>query len=219
MAISTEQSLEQDTDRFGVGMYSPRVAARIASIRYQSFQAWSKAHLLRPTKIGIGKREESSYSYHDLLMIRLIVRLKGRGFRPKQIRGDLETIANMSGGDPHAWLRATIYVASGLIVAVVPGREDWRPVAASKGPQKMALVFFPELVEELKKELVPDRFMLIDLDPEIVGGAPVIKGTRIPTTAVSSARRSGQDPTSVYPELSPDQVTQAEEYESFLDAA
>ena len=109
------------TIELGVGLYSPRVAARIARIKYQNFQAWAKASLLHGRKFPIGKRGESIYTYHDLLLIRLIVRLKEQGARPKQIKTALNTIEVMSGGDPNAWLRATILfdIESRVVVAVL----------------------------------------------------------------------------------------------------
>lgn len=76
-----------NNDRFGVGLYSPRVAARIARIKYQHFQAWAKANLLHPSKLRTGKNTESVYSYTDLLLIRLVVRLKeNANFDIKRIR-------------------------------------------------------------------------------------------------------------------------------------
>ncbi len=208
-----------NNDRFGVGLYSPRVAARIARIKYQHFQAWAKANLLHPSKLRTAKNTESIYSYTDLLLIRLVVRLKEKGFRTSQIKKALDTIAMMSNNDPNAWMRATTYVDTNLIVAMINDRTDWNPIAASKGPQKMALVFFPELAEELKKELVLERFKYIEIDPEVRAGAPVIKGTRITTTDVILTKQSGQDPTRIYPELTHEQVQDAVDYERFLEAA
>lgn len=206
-------------DGFGVGFYSPKVAARVAKVKYQQFQAWAKAHLLHAEKFKLGARAASVYSYNDLLLIRLVVRLRERGFTTKKIHRALETIVFMSGGDPHGWLRATIAVAEGLIVAVISGQEQWSPAAVSRGPQKLAVIFFPELVEELRRELVPDRFRYIEIDPEILAGAPVIKGTRIPTKAVVVVKQGGQDPREAYPALTVEQIQDAEAYEEFLEVA
>ena len=201
---------------FGTGLYSPNVAARVARINYQRFQAWAKAHLLHRTTKG----KESLYSYHDLPLIRLIMRLRDRGFSTREIKKALDTIADMSGGDRDAWLQAAIYVEPHLIVVVLRDRQAWSPVAASKGPQKMALVFFPELREELERELVPpQRFRYIQIDPQVLGGAPVIKETRIPTRAISLLKESGEDPQRAYPHLTAEQIADALAYEEFLEAA
>ena len=76
-------------------------------------------------------------------------------------------------------------------------------------------------MEELKRELVPpERFKHIDLDPEVLGGAPTVKGTRISTLAVASVLESGIDPKVVYPGLNDDQIREVDDYErSFLRAA
>ena len=82
-------------------------------------------------------------------------------------------------------------------------------------------MFFPELIDELRNELVPsDRFKHIEIDPEILGGAPVIKGTRISTRAVMSVLESGGNPSEAYPTLSEEQIAEIEDYEnSFLRVA
>ena len=201
-------------------MYSAKIAARVARVRPQAFQAWQKTNLLRPTKSSHGGRVENTYTYDDLLLMRVIVRLKEQGIKPKAIRTALETIEQMSDGNRLAWKLVSMYVHQGLIVVVFPNNEVWNPVAASKGPQKMAAVFFPELMEELKRELVPERFRHIDLDPEVLGGAPTVKGTRISTLAVASVLESGIDPKVVYPSLNDDQIREVDDYErSFLRAA
>lgn len=206
--------------QFGVGLYSPRVAARVARISYQHFQAWAKAGLLYAAKIPVGKKSESIYTYHDLLLIRLIARLKDQGIRPKNIKTALDTIRFMSGGDRDAWLRATIYVTDGVIVAILPEKPVWNPIAVSHGPQRMAVVFFPELIAELKEQLVPhERFPYIEVDPAVLGGAPVIKGTRVSVKAVLSVLEAGEDPTKAYPDLTSKEVENAREYEEFLQAA
>ncbi|MHB1416440.1 MAG: DUF433 domain-containing protein [Chloroflexota bacterium] len=204
----------------GPGFYSPRMAARVARVRYQSFQAWAKANLLHAKKIVIGDRSENIYTFRDLLLIRLIVRLRAAGARPKAIKVALETIALMSDGDRDAWMRATMVVNAGVVVAFLPDKPEWNPIAASRGPQKLAAVFFPELIQQLRDELVPpDRFPYVEINPNILGGAPVIRGTRISTQAIISVRESGVDPREAYPDLTEEQIENAEAYEEFLGAA
>jgi len=205
---------------FGVGLYSPKVAARVARIRYRSFQAWAKANLVHGSHKPVGRaKTECIYSFNDLLLIRLIVRLKAQGAKPKQIKTALNTVELASNAEPHAWLQSTILYDAGaqVVVAILPGTPKWNPVAASKGPQTMAVIFFPELVKELKDELVPQaRFPHIEIDPEVLGGAPVIKGTRISTRAIVSVIESGAKPRQAYPNLTDKQVTDAQAYEMFL---
>lgn len=205
---------------FGVGLYSPKVAARIARVKPQQFQAWARGNLVHGERFKFGKKTERVYSYNDLLLIRLIVRLRDKGLRYQKINKALDTIRLMSGGDPKAWLKATIYVDANLIVALLADRHEWNPMAVSQGPHKMAVVFFPELVKELETELVPPaRFPHVEVNPEVLGGAPVVKGTRIPTRAIALVKESGEDPRVAYPSLTKDQVEEAVAYERFLQAA
>jgi uncharacterized protein (DUF433 family) len=204
----------------GVGACSPSVAARVARIKYQNFQAWAKANLLHPRRVALDSKTESVYTYKDLLLIRLIMRLRENGIRPREIKAALETIEMMSGGDRDASMKSTILVTGGVVAVFFPDKPEWNPVAASQGPQKMAVVFFPELIEELKAELVPiDLSPYIEVNPEILGGAPVVKGTGISTRAVVSVKESGQDPHEAYSELTEEQIKNAEAYEEFLAAA
>ena len=204
-----------------IGMYSARTAARVARIPSQRFQAWKKANLLHPMRLQYGKRTENTYSYDDLLLIRLIVRLREQGIKTKAIRTALDTVAYMSNGDRRAWMRVEMLVSNGIIVVIDPNNRDWNPIAASKGPQKMAVVFFPELIKELRSELVPpERFQHIDVDPEVLGGSPTIRGTRISTSAVMSIVDSGGNPREAYPSLTEEQLREVDDYErSFLQAA
>ena len=208
-------------DGIGMGLYSPRVAARVARIRPQSFQAWAKANLLQPLRVAKGgERGGAVYTYKDLLLIRLIVRLRAEGVRTRNIRIALDTIASVSGGNRDAWMRSRLLVTSGLVVVVFPDTAEWNPMAASEGPQKMAEVFFPELIEQLKEELVPPiQFPFVEVDPQVLGGSPVVKGTRVSTRAVVSIEDAGQDPLEAYPDLTKEQVANARAYEEFLKAA
>ena len=205
------------TTGFGSGIYSARTAARVARVRYQSFQAWSKAHLVVGQRYAAGRGVETAYSYRDLLLLRLIAKLKEQGATPRAIRVALDTIALLAEGDRDAWMRATIFVSSGSVVAVLSEKPDWAPLAASQGPQKMAKAFFPGLIEDLKNELVPpEQFPCVEVDPNVVGGAPVVKGTRITTRTVAEAVEQGEDARELYPTLLDEQIQNAVEYERWL---
>ena len=202
-------------------MYSARTAARVARIPAQRLRAWRRANLVHPGKFRHGKRVEDIYKYDDLLLIRLIVRLKEQGVKPKPIRVALDTIAHMNDGDRSAWKLVSMHVCDGLVVVIDPSNRAWNPIAVSEGPQKMAVVFFPELIEELERELVPpDRFKHIGVDPEVLGGAPTVKGTRVSTAAIASVLESGGNPKEAYPTLTDEQIREADDYERvFLQAA
>ena len=122
-------------------MYSAKTAFRIARVRPQSFQAWIKANLLQTQEVDTGSQGEKTYTYDDLLLMRLIVRLKEKGATPRSIRASLDTIAYMSDGNRNAWKRVHLLVDDGIIVVIFPDKHEWNPVAASRGSQKMAEVF------------------------------------------------------------------------------
>jgi len=207
-----------EQNHFGQGLYSPNIAAHIAQIRYQNFQAWAKANLLHPIfKIRKGTRLENIYTYYDLLLIRLIKRLRDRNFSTKTIRGALDAIYMLTGNDPYGWTKCTIVVSDRVIAVRVPDKPEW-PIAANRGTQKMEVIFFPELIEELEKELIPPHFRYVEINPEILGGTPVIRGTRIPTNIIRDMIEEKVNPLDAYPDLTKEQVEDANKYEEYLVA-
>ncbi len=66
---------------------------------------------------------------------------------------------------------------------------------------------------------MPKGFRHVRIDPEVLAGAPVVAGTRVPTQAVLLTRRSGQDPSEAYSSLTKEQVDAAIAYEEFLEQA
>jgi len=201
------------------GFYSSKTAARISRVKYQSFQAWAKASLLHASFHVIkGKKTENIYSYYDLLLIRVIKRLREKGFSIKKIKTALNVIKTMMNNDPYGWTQATIAIDADMIVVFLPEKKEWNPIAASKGEQKMEVVFFPELIDELKHELVPSRFRFVEVDPMVLAGTPTIKGTRIPTSVVYNLSKEGIDAREAYPGLSEEQIDDAKKFEEFLVA-
>ena len=209
-----------DANRLGAGLYSPSDIVRIAKVRPQVFQAWIKAGLLSPpVALHAGGKSHNVYSYRDLLLIRLIARLREKGFPVGKIKLALDNIVAAAGGDPGAWLQAIIYADKDLIAAILPGTPAGAPFSASQGAQTLAVALLPELLEELERDLVPKRFQHVRIDPEVLAGAPVVAGTRVPTQAVLLTQRSGQDPREAYPALTKEQVEAAIAYEEFLEQA
>ncbi len=202
------------------GRYSASLAAKLVQIKPQTFQAWAKARLVHGWVSTLGKQRETVYSYDDLLLMVVVKRLKDAGATVKAIRTALNTIWRITNGEPGAWKRLAILVDSGLIVVIDPTLPHWNPIAASRGPQKIATVFMPELLDEVQRSLVPpERFPEVEIAPDVLGGAPVIKGTRHSTRAVASTASAGVDPLTAYPDLTVEQVRNAQEYEEFLAAA
>lgn len=202
---------------FSHGVYSPRLAAKLGHIRYQNFAAWARANLLHAKRFSADGRTESTYTYEDLLLIRLIVRLKEKGANTRAIRAALSTLKLVT-GTTDAWQRAVMAVEDGCVVAWIHNDPEWNPIAARQGPQKgLNIVFFPSLIKELTAEIVPpDEFPHVEVDPGVLGGVPVVKGTRVSTRAVVLARESGLDPREAYPALNEQQIANAEAYEKFL---
>jgi uncharacterized protein (DUF433 family) len=68
---------------------------------------------------------------------------------------------------------------------------------------------------QARRSTIEKSLDLITSDPEIYGGVPVFKGTRIPIDAIATSLRKGTDRhklLSVYPDLTPEQLDAAKVY-------
>lgn len=62
---------------------------------------------------------------------------------------------------------------------------------------------------------MPKTFTHINVDPEILGGKPVIRGTRIPVYVIVNLTAQGQNTKYIlknYPDLTPQDITEALQY-------
>ncbi len=87
-------------------------------------------------------------------------------------------------------------------------------------------MLFGEVFEELREGdeeasiIVPPQFRkYVQVKPEIMGGEPVIRDTRIPTATIVAllANHDIDELKKLYRRISPDKIEKAIEYERYLD--
>jgi uncharacterized protein (DUF433 family) len=134
-------------------------------------------------------------------------------------------------GPPSAgWAAAHIYIVGNRIFAEQP--DDWGITLASQYGQTVEPRLFGSLFEDLRR-LEPDQSFVVpsefwgyvNINPEIMGGLPTLKGTRVPTETVARLFTQGTSITALvrmYSRLLRDMkrlkvfITKAVEYEQLI---
>lgn len=208
--------------------YDYAQAARLAMVSPSTLRHWISIGVVTPSRaFEEGGKPRVGFSLADLGYLHLLRHLRKHGV-PLEASVELlyHLIARFGAPGP-AWRKARLLAKGKHVVAFLP--DEWRVTAAIPGPegagQKVIEAFFTEVVEQLQERpdaiLIPSEFLdFIEMNPNVEGGAPIIRGTRVPTAVI----RDLTDKTSVehvmshtYPFLSVDQIRTAQAFEEYLD--
>ena len=171
------------------------------------------------------KLTAEGYSYADLTLIRVLKALRDKHLSFISAGNALRHLYSRLGPPSKGWANERVYVVDGHIYADRP--DEWAVTDATGLGQKVAEVMFGDLFEELRdleegaSLIVPTEFRnSVQIDPAIMGGEPVIRGTRLPTAAVATmlAKYKSLDKLAqLYRPIPRDKLERAIEYEEFLD--
>lgn len=210
----------------GTGLYLHTVAARLTQTTSQVLSYWSHSDLIAP---HVHRRDggPSVYSYDDLLAIRAVVRLRAERLPLQRIRKAITYFyANI--GAVNWWnLKMVVYRRKDLVV-IIPKDEsptgEEEIVMATRGGQKPIEILFGDLVSDLLRgdKLLgsPEIPRHVDINRNVQGGAPVVKGSRIRTSILYYWHKCGLsigDISEMYGGLDKDTVSVAIRYEQLLD--
>jgi uncharacterized protein (DUF433 family) len=165
--------------------------ASVRRLRYWARPQGRRAPLLRPE---FGSTRPARYSFRDLLALRAFVYLReDEEASLQRIRKALDTLTRLGDGRHPAGYRLT---AAGRAILWVPEQGD--PVDVVVSPGQQAWTFVGEDVlgpfrDRRGEEVVALRepYEQISVDPEVLGGYPVIKGTRVPYDIVAGLVKDG----------------------------
>lgn len=165
------------------------------------------------------------YSFRDLIALRTFVYLRGETSLQK-IRRAAQSLENL--GDQEHLSGYELHVFGDTIVWVDPhgGELGRRYVDLVKRPgQEHLSVIMEQILEPFRTEtgkvLALQRpFPRISVDPGVLGGFPVVAGTRVPYDLVAGLIRDGVPPQEVrafYPSVDADGALDAEAFASYVD--
>jgi uncharacterized protein (DUF433 family)/DNA-binding transcriptional MerR regulator len=166
------------------------------------------------------------YSFRDLVALRTFVYLRGT-LSLQKIRRAVHLIENL--GDQEHLSGYLLYATGDTIVWIQPMHEtgEWRYTDLVSLPGQEAIPVIMEQVlgpfkTETGKKVLALRSPLprISVDPEVLGGFPVVAGTRVPYDLVSGLIRDGVPPREVrtfYPSVDAAGARAAERFASYVD--
>lgn len=202
-------------------MYSARLAAKLAGVSLRKLRYWVGKGLIVPGSYDAPYGGRDLFAYTDIVQARVIGKLRD-GDLPLQrvtkaitwLRGEMQSHAD--------WHTKTM-VTDGKDVFVLIGGGEADTVSAVVQPGQTVLkVSLGEVASELTKagEMLGlgDK---LDANPAVMGGTPVIRHTRVPTSLIYRLRSEGLSPAQIkdmYPGIDGGAIAAAEEFEEQLAA-
>jgi uncharacterized protein (DUF433 family)/DNA-binding transcriptional MerR regulator len=161
-------------------------------------------------------------SFHQVLRIRVLQRLRDDlGMTLQRSRGALRWLVEHVLTQDRQALR--LFVAPGGHIGIVDGAEAF---TLPSGQSMLFPVLLQEFLEQSHEAWVANRLRIAGFpslisDPGVLGGAPIIEGTRIETAFVAHLAQDStlDDLHRLYPHVAMDALTQAAEFEGVELAA
>lgn len=208
-------------------LYSTSQVSRLARIPISTLYEWKKRGILRPSLyLQEGQQVAyEGYSYADLTLARIIKALRDRHLDFDAASSALYHMYQRLGPPNRGWANEKVYVISNRIYVDRP--DQWNVTDATQLGQKVMETCFGDLFDELREMdeeasiIVPPQFRkYIQVNPNVMGGEPVIRDTRIPTAtivALFAEYGSVQKLAKLYRRIPEIKIEKAIEYERYLD--
>jgi uncharacterized protein (DUF433 family)/DNA-binding transcriptional MerR regulator len=223
--LDPRSSLQEENMTDYQGFYTTSHVSRLTGIPTSTLYDWRERGIIRPSlQIMEGdKVSAEGYSYADLTLIRILKALRDKKLNFDDVGNTLHHLYERLGPPNKGWAKEHVYVEGGHIYV---DRPDYWEVTADAG-QKVAEVMFGDLFDELRdleegaSLIVPTQFRNdVQIDPLVMGGEPVIRGTRLPTATVATMLgryKSIDKLAKLYRTIPRDKIARAIEYERYLD--
>jgi uncharacterized protein (DUF433 family) len=192
------------------GAVRSRVVARLAGVSLHQLQYWHETELIQAHVVPGARGYPRLYSWADYLRVRAAKKLLDHGLTTERMRTAIEYL------DEHVpdWYRRPLAVHAGRALIEI----DDRLVTADPARQE-TLPALRDVLLEIEQEGPLGELRqfseYIDMNPEVVAGNPVLKGTRIETGFISALRARGMDEAEIAASyrLTPEQVHAALEFD------
>ena len=208
------------------GFYSTSQVSRLARIPVSTIYEWRRRGIIRPSLelVEGGLLADEGYSYSDLTLVRIIKALRDRHLDFDSAVNALRHLYARLGPPDRGWANEKVYVIGNRIYVDRP--DEWQVTDATEFGQKVIEMFFGDLFEELREGdeeasiIVPPQYRnYVQVNPGIMGGQPVVRGTRLPTTTLVAllADHDISELKKLYRRIPPEKIEKAIEYERYLD--
>jgi uncharacterized protein (DUF433 family) len=209
------------------GFYSTAQVSRLARIPISTLYEWRRRGIMRPSLqlIEGGLVADEGYSYADLTLARIIKALRDKHLDFDLAAKALRHMYERLGPPARGWANEKVYLVGNRIYVDRP--DPWAVTDATELGQKVMEVFFGDLFDELREAdeeasiIVPPQFRkYVQVKPEIMGGEPVIRDTRIPTATLVvllAEYETVERLTMLYRRIPQEKIEKGIEYERYLD--
>ena len=129
----------------------------------------------------------------------------------------LRHLCDRLGPPSKGWVDAHVYIVGRKVYAELP--DEWEPTAATQFGQKVETRLFGDLFSILRDQeeegaiLIPkDYLRYVEINPRVMGGEPVVRGTRLPTSILAMLRSKGRslnDIAALYKPISKETIAKA----------
>lgn len=199
MAPITDQAYAQ---MLGRGVYTPREASKLLGMRSATVRAWIKG---RKSSGPVFRRDydeldggEVLLSFQDLIELWVVDQLRRRGMPLQRIRKFSARAAELLETDhPFGTQRIKLYAeAEKLKTLVIEDDHGWTDLSDGQMLVKHVLEDYFDHVDFDDKGRATlfwpkGRSVPVVVDPHRCYGAPIIRGTRVPTEIVYELLRAG----------------------------
>jgi uncharacterized protein (DUF433 family) len=212
------------------GFYSTPQVARLARVPVSTLYNWKKRAVIAPSVELVdenGETVEEGYSYADLTIVRIIRALREDRLDLTSVSVALRHMYERLGPPSEGWSDANVYIVGNKIFADMS--DEWETTSATGFGQRVATRLFGDLFPLLREQeeegsiLVPrDYTAYVEIDPRVMGGQPVVKNTRIPTSLFPTLLAKGkslEDLVRLYSPIPRETIEKTVEFENFLDSA
>ena len=208
------------------GFYSTSQVSRLSRIPVSTIYEWRRRGIIRPSLelVEGGLLADEGYSYSDLTLVRIIKALRDRHLDFDSAANALRHLYARLGPPDRGWANEKVYVIGTRIYVDRP--DEWQVTDAMELGQKVMEMLFGDLFEELREGdeeasiIVPPQYRnYVQVNPGIMGGEPVVRGTRLPTATLVAllADHDINELKKLYRRIPPGKIEKAIEYERYLD--
>ena len=213
-----------------LGFYSTSQVSRLARIPLSTLYNWKERAIIFPSVEVVDKNGyvvEEGYSYADLTIIRIMRALREDRLDLTSVGIALRHMYERLGLPSEGWTDANVYIVGNKIFA--ERSDEWQITSATGFGQRVETRLFGELFPLLREQeergsiLVPhDYTAYVEIDPNVMGGQPVVRNTRIPTSIFPILLAKGKsldDLISLYHPIPRETIEKSIEFEKYLDTA
>ncbi len=210
------------------GFYSTSQVSRLARIPRSTLYDWKARNIFKPSVRIMSDDQvvDEGYSYSDLTILRLSRAIRDKKLNMRSVCIALRHLIDRFGHPDKGWNNLHVHILDKHVYA--DKSDEWDVTEADSGGQKLETRLFGDVFNILRDMdedgdiLLPKGFsQCIAIKPNVMGGEPVIKNTRIPTASIAAKFLKGtsiQRLVDLYQPVSRQCIERAIEYEEYLNS-